>query len=56
LDIFFGDGNMGAIPPTGASIVVEYIVTNGYMANISKETLNGGDAWEWESEGMLSNG
>ena len=56
LDIFFGNGAMGAIPPKGASIVVEYIVTDGNNANIYKSFINGDDNWEWDGDARLANG
>lgn len=55
LDVFFGNGDMGAIPPEGATIVIEYLITTGEKANINKQySLD--DDWEWDGEGMLSNG
>ena len=34
LDIYFGNGSFGAIPPAGASIVVEYVKHNGLNGNL----------------------
>lgn len=34
LDIFFGNGSMGKIPPAGAIITVEYLVTDGASGNL----------------------
>jgi hypothetical protein len=34
LDIFFGNGNYGKIPPRGADIDVEYLITEGANGNI----------------------
>jgi hypothetical protein len=34
LDVYFGNGNMGAIPPLAATIVVEYLLTDGSLGNI----------------------
>lgn len=59
LDVFFGNGSMGAIPPEGASIIIEYITTEGDNANIKIDdlrTYTDNDVWEWETEGMLQNG
>jgi len=47
---------MGAIPPKGASIVVEYIVTDGNNANIYKSFINGDDNWQWDGDARLANG
>lgn len=35
LDIYFGNGSFGEIPPTGASIGVEYITTDGSKGNLT---------------------
>lgn len=56
LDLFFGDVNMGAVPPEGSSIIVEYIVTAGEGANLYKDTTNMNDNWEFDGEGILSDG
>lgn len=55
IDIFFGNGDMGAIPEDGASIVVEYLVTSGESANISKSYSTDSD-WEFDGNGLLTNG
>lgn len=34
IDLFFGNGNYGLIPPKGAEIAVEYLVTEGANGNI----------------------
>lgn len=34
LDIYFGNGSFGKIPPTGATIVVEYLTTDGAAGNL----------------------
>jgi len=34
LDIYFGNGNFGAVPPAGASIVVEYVKHSGLKGNL----------------------
>ena len=36
VDVFFGNGDNGAIPPKGASIMIEYLLANGTMGNLSK--------------------
>lgn len=38
IDIYFGNGNFGAVPPTGAEIRVEYLLTGGYGGNILEST------------------
>lgn len=37
IDVFFGNGDMGLQPPSGSTILCEYIVTDGFLGNISKE-------------------
>ena len=60
IDVFFGNGDMGAIPPAGSSIIVEYIVTSGENSNINKNiTFDAGnkdDNWDWDGEGLLQDG
>lgn len=56
LDIFFGNGDMGAIPEKGSSIIVEYIVSDGTQGNLHKVDANAGNNWEFEGEGVLADG
>ena len=35
LDIYFGNGSFGKIPTTGASIQVEYVITEGASGNLT---------------------
>lgn len=55
IDVFFGNGDMGAIPAEGSNIVVEYLVTSGEAANISKSYSTEND-WEFDGNGILPNG
>jgi hypothetical protein len=53
LDVYFGTGNFGAIPPAGADITVEYVKHKGSLGNID----DGQDiVFQWQSEGSDSNG
>lgn len=53
LDVYFGTGNFGAIPPAGADITVEYVKHKGSLGNID----DGQDiVFQWQSEGTDSNG
>jgi len=53
LDVYFGTGNFGAIPPAGSDIVVEYVKHKGALGNID----DGQDiVFQWQSEGTDSNG
>lgn len=58
IDIFFGNGIMGAIPEKGASIVVEYCVTNGANSNLFMNEINqgNGELWEFQGTGMMVDG
>jgi len=53
LDIYFGTGNFGAIPPAGSDIMVEYVKHKGALGNLA----DGQDLqFQWTSEGTDSNG
>lgn len=53
LDVYFGTGNFGAIPPTGSDITIEYVKHKGSLGNID----DGQDiVFQWQSEGTDSNG
>lgn len=57
VDIFFGNGDMGAIPADGSTILIEYIAGDGWVGNINKEFLTGNRSdWTWESQGFLKDG
>ena len=36
VDVFFGTGLNGAVPPLGSSVLIEYIETNGPLGNITE--------------------
>lgn len=40
LDVYFGNNNFGLIPPRGAEILVEYLVTEGYNGNLRTNDPN----------------
>lgn len=53
LDIYFGNGSFGMIPPMGASIDVEYIISDGSNGNLTgSKDLN----FEFKTEGFDSLG
>jgi hypothetical protein len=53
LDIYFGNGSFGMIPPEGSSISVEYIITDGSKGNLTgSKDLN----FKYETEGFDSLG
>jgi len=47
---------MGMMPPEGASIVAEYILSDGSGANLRKDYVNSDEYWEILGEGMLADG
>lgn len=56
IDIFFGNDDMGAIPPNGSTILVEYIVCDGSGGNLPKEYANSSDYWVLNGSGFLQDG
>ena len=50
IDIFFGNGNFGAIPEMGSNIRVEYLLTSGAQGNIN--TLDTQMEWEFLDDGL----
>jgi hypothetical protein len=53
IDVYFGNGAFGAIPPTGSTIEVEYVKHDGFMGNID----DGRDiTFKWQAEGTDSLG
>lgn len=55
LDLFFGNGDMGSIPPLGSTIMCEYLVTSGENGNVSKDLIDN-DNWSFMDNGYLSDG
>lgn len=49
IDVFFGTGTNGAVPEKGASIICEYIVSDGIGGNVYKENSEG--TWIFEDPG-----
>lgn len=56
VDVFFGNLTYGAIPPLGATILVEYLVTAGAVGNWAKEVAMNMDFWAFDGEGFLKDG
>lgn len=56
IDVFFGNGDMGAIPAQGAQILVEYIVSDGIGGNILKDEVNNGNNWRIDGYGYMQDG
>lgn len=57
LSIFFGNGDYGKIPESGATILVEYIVSDGISGNLDKDFANTTENfWRIEGNGYLPTG
>ena len=56
LDLFFGNGYNGKVPLLGATITVEYLITDGEPGNINDMTANEKDQWKFSSTGYALNG
>lgn len=57
VDVFFGSGTNGAIPPTGSVILFEYILTQGRAGNTNEIYQSGNNVWEFiNGVGYLSDG
>ena len=56
IDVFFGNGDFGAVPPAGATILAEYLVTTGAGGNFSKDLMNSANYWEFNGVGYLPDG
>ena len=56
IDVFFGNGYNGATPRMGATILVEYLITDGDLGNISTMTTNTTNTWKFTSKGFALNG
>ena len=53
IDVYFGNGAFGAIPPLGSTIEVEYVNHDGAMGNLD----DGRDiTFKWDAEGTDSSG
>lgn len=56
VDVFFGTGSNGKIPPMGATILFEYIASQGENGNIDNINESSNNYWRFESSGYLNNG
>jgi hypothetical protein len=55
IDVFFGNGYNGAVPPLGATILVEYLLTDGEAGNIRTAEAKSQTNWKFESRGYALN-
>lgn len=56
IDVFFGNIDMGMCPPAGSTIIAEYVITDGNIANLDKEQINSNEYWEIDGNGFLADG
>lgn len=56
VDVFFGTGTNGKIPPMGATILFEYIASHGEAGNINNIQDSNNNYWRFETGGYLTNG
>lgn len=56
IDLIFGNGKMGKIPEEGATIFIEYLVTDGAGGNLPKDIINQEDFFEFVDSGFLRDG
>ena len=55
IDIFFGNGYNGQVPPMGSTILVEYLLTDGEDGNITIPTSQTQNNWKFETSGYSLN-
>lgn len=56
IDVFFGNGANGLIPPVGSIILFEYLFTQGRDGNISNLYQTNNNNWQFKGVGYLANG
>ena len=56
LDVFFGNGYNGQVPILGATILIEYLITDGDAGNIDQMETNLPDQWKFVTPGYTLNG
>lgn len=54
IDVYFGNEDFGDIPPLGANITVEYVLTDGFSGNVLSRSS--GVKFEWSDKGWTNNG
>jgi len=55
IDVFFGNGYNGAVPPLGSTILVEYLLTDGDAGNIRTAEAKTTTNWKFEGRGYSIN-
>ena len=55
IDVFFGNGYNGSVPPLGSTILVEYLLTDGDAGNIRTAEAKTTTNWKFEGRGYSIN-
>ena len=55
IDVFFGNGYNGKIPPLGSTILVEYLLTDGDAGNLVTPSSEQQKNWKFETKGYSLN-
>ena len=55
IDLFFGNGYQGSVPPLGSTILVEYLLTDGEAGNIRTAEAKTTTNWKFEGKGYALN-
>lgn len=55
IDIFFGNGYNGYVPRLGATILVEYLLTDGESGNLDSTPEDSSDTWKFKGSGFSIN-
>ena len=55
IDLFFGNGYNGEVPQIGATILVEYILTDGDQGNLNQPANASAKNWKFETTGYALN-
>jgi len=55
IDIFFGNGYQGKVPPMGSTILVEYLLTDGEAGNLNAPSSRDENNWKFKTSGYALN-
>jgi hypothetical protein len=55
VDVFFGNGFNGKVPPLGSVILIEYLITDGESGNLNNQMENAQNQWLFSSPGYALN-
>lgn len=55
LDVFFGNGYQGEVVPLGATILIEYLLTDGEPGNLNQASDDSATNWKFTTRGYALN-